>query len=301
MSFSSEVKNELCRQSIGKRCCALAEAYGALLYGNCFSASLIRFITASDAFVQRLPKLFSRAFGVAFDLLSGTETAGKRSLSITDADKIARVFDAFGCDAALLLAHHINRPVVESECDRQAFLRGAFLAGGSVTDPARRYHLELATAHAGVCRETHALLLEMGFEPKDAARGGVRLTYFKQSAAIEDFLTTIGAPMGAMKLMQAKVEKDMTNAMNRLTNCDMANADKVTRSAAGQLDAIRAVEAGPGLDSLPPALQETALLRIANPACSLADLAQLSFPPVTKSCMAHRLRKLVEYAQKLES
>ncbi len=297
MSFSSEVKNELCRQSIGKKCCALAEAYGALLYGNCFSASLIRFITASETFAQRLPKLFTRAFGVDFDRV---ETAGKYSLVITDTDKISHIFEAFGYDAASLLAHHINRPLVENECDRQAFVRGAFLAGGSVTDPTRRYHLELATAHASVCRETHALLLEMGFEPKDARRGGVCLTYFKQSTAIEDLLTTIGAPLGAMELMQAKVEKDMTNAMNRLTNCDMANADKVTRTAAGQLAAIRAIEAGPGLDSLPPALQETALLRIANPACSLADLAQLSFPPVTKSCMAHRLRKLAEYAQKIE-
>ncbi len=301
MSFSSDVKSELCRVSIGKKCCALAEAYGALLYGNCFSASLIRFITASEDFAKRLPKLFARAFGVEFDVLPPEGKQGKRSLSITDETKIARVFEAFGYDAASLLAHHINLPVVESECDRQAFLRGAFLAGGSVTDPARRYHLELATAHTSVCRETHALLLEMGFEPKDAARAGVKLTYFKQSAAIEDLLTTIGAPHGAMGMMQAKVEKDMANAMNRLTNCDMANADKVTGSAGAQLDAIRAIEAGPGLDTLPPALQETALLRIANPACSLSDLAQLSYPPVTKSCMAHRLRKLVELAGKLES
>ncbi len=300
MSFAAEVKNELCREPIGKKCCAVAEAYGALLYGNCFSPSLIRFITASDAFAQRLPKLFRRAFGVDFDRLPPEGKSGKQSLSVTDSAKIARVFETFGCDVRSTPTLHINLPIVENECDRQAFLRGAFLAGGSVTDPALRYHLELATSHLSVSRETHSLLWETGFEPKDVRRGANWLNYFKQSAAIEDFLTTIGAPLAAMEIMQAKVEKDMTNTINRRTNCDMANADKITGAAQEQLRAIRAIEAGPGLDTLPPVLQDTALLRIANPDCSLADLSALSYPPVTKSCINHRIKKLMEYAAALE-
>ena len=111
----------------------------------------------------------------------------------------------------------------------------------------------------------------------------------------------MGAPVSAMEVMQTKVEKHMANAMNRLTNCDMANADKTTDAAQAQLAAIRVIEAGPGLDALPPVLHDTALLRIANPACSLTDLAQLAFPPVTKSCMNHRLRKLMEFAQGISS
>ena len=301
MSFSGDVKTELCRDALGKKCCALAEAYGVLLYANTFSLGQIRVMTENDAFAARLPKLFRRAFGVVFDEAPPPDKTDKRSFVITEPDKLRTVFTAFGYDPEKTVAHHINLAMVEQDCDRVAFLRGAFLAGGSVTDPAKGYHLELTTGHESVCRETHALLLEMGFDPKDAARGGRNwLTYFKKSDIIEDFLTTLGAPVSAMEVMQAKVEKHMANAMNRLTNCDMANADKVTDAAAAQLAAIRAIESGPGLDSLPQALQDTALLRIANPACSLTDLAQLAYPPVSKSCMNHRLRKLMEISQNLK-
>lgn len=300
MSFAAQVKTELCKDALGKKCCALAEAYGVLLYANCFSPHLIRIMTESDALAARLPRLFRRAFGLGFDVLPPEEKTGKRSFLITDPKSIRTIFAAYGYDAARSVAHHINLALVESDCDRIAFLRGAFLAGGSVTDPAKRYHMEFVTSHASVSRELHALLLEMEFSPKDSTRGSNYLTYFKQSSAIEDLLTTMGAPLAAMEVMEAKVEKHMANAMNRLTNCDMANADKVTGAARQQLEAIRLIESGPGLDALPQVLQDTALLRIANPACSLTDLAQLSYPPVTKSCMNHRLRKLVEYAQSLK-
>ena len=299
MSFSSDVKTELCRDGLSRRCCAVAEAYGVLLYANTFSPRQIRILTENDAFAQRLPRLFRRAFALDFDQTPPEDREGKKTFLITDRDKLRTIFSAFGYDPDRALAHHVNLAVVESDCDRAAFLRGAFLAGGSVTDPARGYHLELATGHESVCRETHALLLDMGFEPKDAVRGRSWLTYFKKSDAIEDLLTTLGASLSAMGIMEAKVEKHMANAMNRLTNCDMANADKVTDAAAQQLAAIRAIEAGPGLDALPPVLQETALLRIANPSCSLSDLAQLAFPPVSKSCMNHRLRKLMEFSRSL--
>ena len=296
MSFSSTVKTEICREFPTKKCCALAEAYGILLYANTFSSSLIRIITENDALCARLPRLFRKAFGTSFDALPDPEKNGRRSFRITDPEKIGQIFSAFGYDPARTISHHINLGVLESDCDRTAFLRGAFLAGGSVTDPARRNHLELVTGHGSVCREVHALLLEMGFEPKDSRRGANHITYFKKSSAIEDLLTTMGAPVCAMEVMQSSVEKDMANAMNRLTNCDMANADKVTDAAFAQLEAIRSIERGPGLESLPPVLQDTALLRIANPSCSLTDLAQLASPPVTKSCMNHRLRKLMTYA-----
>ncbi len=299
MSFSADVKTELCRDGLSKKCCALAEAYGVLLYANDFSLRQIRIMTENDSFAARLPRLFRRAFSLDFDVCPPENAGGKRSFLITDGDKLRTVFSAFGYDPDRAVAHHINLAMVEQDCDRTAFLRGAFLAGGSVTDPARGYHLELSTGHESVCREIHALLLEMGFEPRDAVRGRNWITYFKKSAAIEDLLTTLGAPLSAMGVMQAKVEKHMTNAMNRLTNCDMANADKVTGAAADQLAAIRRIEAGPGLDSLPQALQEAALLRIANPSCSLADLAQLAWPAVSKSCMNHRLRKLTELARSI--
>ncbi len=299
MSFSADVKNELCRTPISRRCCAQAEAYGVLLYSNLFSRSGLRIITGGESFAARLPKLFRRAFDLDFDALS-PGNGGRTSLLIHDARKLQTIFSSFGYDPDRVVSLHINLAVVESECDKTAFLRGAFLAGGSVTDPRKGYHLELATSHESVCRESRALLQEMGFEPRDAARGRTWITYFKRSSDIEDLLVTMGASISAMGIMQAKAEKHMANAMNRLTNCDMANAGKVSDASAQQLEAIRLIEASLGLDQLPAALQETALLRIANPSCSLADLAQLANPPVSKSCMNHRIRKLMEYSRNLE-
>ena len=188
--------------------------------------------------------------------------------------------------------------MLENDCCRAAFVRGAFLAGGSITDPGKGYHLELATSHMSVSRELYSVLLELGFSPREARRGRSFVTYFKQSEAIADFLTCIGAPVAAMELMAAKVEKDMRNVINRKVNCDTANADKTVAAAQQQLAAIRRLEEEPGLGSLPEGLQQAALLRIANPEASLADLAQLSVPSVTKSCLSHRLKKLVELAER---
>ncbi len=295
MSFSSNVKSELCRTALSRKCCARSEAYGVLLYANTFSFREIKIITGSTDFAARLPKLFRRAFGLSFD--SATEPSGgsRAVFSVTSPEKIAVVFDCYGYDSRSTLSHHINLGVLEDECCRCAFLRGTFLAGGSVTDPALRCHLELVTEHTSVSRELYALLREMGFEPKEAARGAHRITYFKQSGAIEDFLTTIGATNSAMELMSAKVEKDMRNAINRRVNCDSANADKIVSAAQAQLEKIRALERSVGIENLPADLQQAAILRIANPEASLADLALLSSPPVSKSCINHRLRKLMSY------
>ena len=292
MTFSQQVKAELCEPRVERKCCAVAEAYGILMYCHTFSPKLIRIITASDELAQRLPHLFKKAFSVSFDELPGG--SGKRSFKITGEKKIQTIYDTFGNDLNTP-SLHINFGVLEETCCKASFIRGAFLAGGSVTDPSKRYHLELATSHYSVSREAYSILLDMGFSPKEAERKGNHLLYFKKSEHIEDLLTTIGASNCAMELMSAKIEKDMKNSINRKVNCDSANADKVVAAAAQQMEAIRRIDKLYGLDSLPDKLQEAALLRFANPEASLADLAMLSYPPVSKSCLSHRLKKLLDY------
>jgi len=293
MSFSSETKEELCRVPLTRPCCALAEAYGVLLYCHTFDRREIRIITASDAFAQRLPRLMKRAFSLSFDVLPEEGARGKRTFLITDGDKLLTILSAFGQESSL--SPHVNFGVLENDCCRASFLRGAFLAGGSVTDPEKRYHLEFLTSHAAVSREVYALMLEMDLSPRDSVRSGGAVTYFKQSEAIEDVLTTMGAPLAAMGVMQAKMQKDMRNAVNRRVNCDSANADRIVTASREQLEVIQRLEREYGLFSLPEQLQETAMLRIANPEASLADLAKLADPPVSKSCMNHRMKKLLEY------
>lgn len=298
MSFSYDTKAELTKDPISRKCCAVTESYGLLLYCNTFSNREIRIITESRELAQRLPKLFRRAFDVVFDVLPREgETGGKQTFIIHSPEKLRTVFETFGFTGSKMLAHHLNLSVLEDECCRPSFLRGAFLAGGSVTDPAKRYHLELVTDHYNVSRETYSLLLEMGFEPKEATRKGNFVNYFKQSSAIEDFLTTIGAPLSAMELMSRKVEKDMRNSINRKVNCDTANVTKTVDAAMLQIDAIEKIVTGTGLDSLPDKLRETAVLRLNNPEMSLTELAGIS--SLTKSCLNHRLRKLVELSGRI--
>ena len=194
-------------------------------------------------------------------------------------------------------ALHINFGVLEEPCCRAAFLRGAFLAGGSVTDPRKGYHLELTTSHLSVGREMLALMREMGLEPKAAQRKGNSVVYFKQSDRIEDLLTSIGAPLSAMEVMNAKLEKDLRGSVNRRVNCDAANLDKAVEAAMTQVESIRRLEDQGRLALLPEKLQETASLRLAHPEDTLSQLAQRYDPPITKSALNHRLRKLVELAK----
>ena len=175
-------------------------------------------------------------------------------------------------------------------------MRGAFLAGGSVTDPEKRYHLELATPHRSVSREMFSVLLDMGFSPKETQRSGNSLLYFKKADLIADFFTSLGAPVAAMNVMTAKVDKEMRNTVTRQINCDSANADKTVAAAQEQMAAIRRIVRSYGLDALPEPLKDAALLRITNPEASLADLARLSCPAVTKSCLSHRLKKIMSLA-----
>lgn len=146
MSFAGEVKAELCRGKLGRKCCAQAEACGVLLYCNRFSLSEVKIVTESPAFAQRLPGLFRKAFGVEFDEKGDPDTPGKRIFTISAPEKLALLWELCAFDPSGP-AHHINFGMLEETHCRLAFLRGAFLAGGSVTDPQKGYHLELATTH----------------------------------------------------------------------------------------------------------------------------------------------------------
>lgn len=293
MSFAANVKSELCRPEVHKGCCALAESMGVLLYANTFAADCIRIVTESRDFGIRLPRLFRKALGVSFDLLPTAEATGKLTYAITDGEKIRRVFAQCGFSASSSISLHVNLALLEQECCRRAFLRGVFLAGGSVTDPEKRYHLELSTTHLSVSRETETLMREMELAPKETERKGSSVLYYKQSESIEDFLTAIGAPISAMAVMSAKIDKDWRNAANRKTNCDSANVDKAVAAAQEQLAALRLLEERGLWDGLPEKLRHTAQLRRDNPSATLAELAELHEPPISKSAANHRMRKLL--------
>ena len=296
MSFSSEVKRELCRVPLSHRCCAQAEAYGILLFCNTFHHKEILIVTESDALKSRLPTLFWKAFKLDFDLKPSEEN-GKGTFAIRDREKLRRIMETFGYEQSGEVSLHVNFGILEEEHCRISFFRGAFLAGGSVTDPGKNYQLELVTPHLNVSRETPALMRECDISPKSTSRAGNHVLYFKQSEQIEDFLTVIGAPISAMEVMNAKLEKNLRGSINRRVNCDAANLDKVVTAAQEQIEAIRNLEERGSLEDLPQKLQEAARLRMGNPELTLAQLAELCDPPVSKSAFNHRLRKVCELSK----
>ena len=301
LSFSAGAKAEICRGIPQKQCCIRAMCFGILLFCNAFSADSIRIITESTDFALCLPKLFRKAFGAEFDMQPMSVSAGKNIFQITNKDVITRIMGIYGFDSDSTLSLQLNLPVVEEDCCKSAFLKGAFLAGGSATDPVKGYHIELATTHHSVAKQTYSLVEEvMGFPMKSAARGGGRVLYLKQSDLISDLLTYLGAPVAAMGIMEAKLEKELNNKVNRRCNCDEANTSKVVEASQGQLGAIRILRQRGMIDRLPAKLQQAAVAREENPELSLTELAALMEPPITKPAMNHRLKKLMALAQEAE-
>ena len=298
VSFSAAAKAEVCRVQPAKHCCALAECFGILLFANSFNADVIRIITESREFAYTLPKLFKKAFDLSFDSFPSLEAPGKLIFQITDPDKIYDIMNAYGFHPDETVALHVNLPVLEDECCKAAFLRGAFLAGGSVTDPEKGYHMEITTTHQSVAGESFLLLADcLGFDPKFARRGGGHVLYFKQSEQICDCLTFLGAPVAAMGIMEARLEKELNNKINRRCNCDDANISKVVEAAQEQLVAIRTLRERGLVEKLPGKLQQAVKAREENPEASLSELAAMMEPPISKPAMNHRLKKLVELAK----
>lgn len=297
-SFAANCKAEICRIIPSKKCCAIAQCFGILLFCNSFSSSTIRIITESNEFAAFLPKLFKKAFSTTFDLIPPENTSGKFIFQISDPVKIHGIMNTYGFDPDDTLALHINFSSIEDDCCRTAFLRGAMLAGGSVSDPAKSYHMEISTIHGFVAREARTLMWEdLGFSPKIATRGGGQVLYLKQSDQISDMLTYLGAPIAAMGIIEAKLEKELNNKVNRRCNCDDANTSKVVEAAQEQLSAIRILKEQGRLEIMPQKLQQAAIAREQHPEASLTELAALMDPPISKPAMNHRLKKLVESAK----
>ena len=301
LSFSGSAKAEVCKEYPQSSCCALAECFGILLFCNSFSEDCIKIITESQDFGKLLPKLFRKAFGLTFDSMPEEGSGGKQVFVIRSKEKITKIMESFGFSPEDTLSLHINLPVVEEDCCKAAFLRGAFLSGGSVTSPAKSYHMELASTHQSVIRECDALVRDtLGFAPKTASRAGGKVLYLKQSDLISDFLTFLGAPVAAMGIMEAKLEKELNNKVNRCCNCDDANTSKVGEAAQEQLAAIRVLREKEIVEALPGKLQAALKAREENPEATLTELAAMMEPPITKPAMNHRLKRIVEIAREVQ-
>lgn len=296
MSFSSDVKEELARVRPESDACRTAEAYGLLECAHAFSAAAVSLQTENAAvaavYCARIMEVCKIPAQAVSDTVRG---GGAHFVSVKNPADRTRVLDCFGHsphDVTLRL----NRANLETEAAAAAYLRGAFLACGAVTDPRADYHLEFNVPYYRLSRDIVALIGETGLHPRTVSRKGSYVVYLKESGQIEDCLTMLGATNASLELMSVKMVKDIRNTANRITNCESANIDKTVTAAMAQVEAIRRIERRRGLDSLPEELRTLAALRLENPELSLRELGELLDPPLSRSGVNHRLHRLLELA-----
>ena len=227
------------------------------------------------------------------------KNTGAFMLDIPGEDARAQMISSFGhtgTEANL----RILMQNLQKECCAASFLRGVFLICGTVTDPQKEYHLEFATPHLHLAEDLVQVLQNVKaaqLSPSMVRRKNSYIVYIKESSAIEDFLTLIGAVNSAMELMQIKMYKEAYNNMNRVSNCETANLDKTYSAASKQIAAIALISDKLGIEELPADLQEAATLRLHNPEMSLREMAERL--GISRSGINHRLRRILEFAEKL--
>lgn len=277
----------------------MATLYGMFYPLSDVSVGKMKFSTDIDAVKKFFGSMYrsahkSDAVFTEKERFSRSQELQKVFKFVSDNDIDYRSF--YNSDQAVL-----NRELFKCPTCQSNFLKGLFLACGTLNDPKRSYHLELAVSNDVRCFELLDFLNnEIGISAKRTVRRGVGAIYIKESSVIEDFMTFIGAPQVTLSIMNVKILRDIRNNENRRTNCDAANIYKSTGAAALQLRAIQLLTENGKMDSLPTSLQETARLREENPELTLEELASRHEPPITKSGLSHRMKKLIDLSKEFD-
>ncbi len=310
MSFSSDTKNEILSVKNEKPCCMLAEFSAIFGFAGRVKREgdqfYLQIVTENAALARRVFRLLKALFPVTPKISAYKKKQTRHFgyvVRIEDAADVLTVLKGLG------LVQHAPEEYVrfliapgmtDSPCCKKAFVRGAFLAGGSLIHPDKNYHLEFVTSHYGLSEAFSTLLKSLSLNPKTVVRKSNYVLYFKNSEEIADVLTIVGAVNALMAFHNVKILKEMRNNVNRLVNCETANVDKTVSAAVRQLDSIRLLKERGILETLSPGLQEIAALRLENEALSLKELGELLTPPLGKSGVNHRLNKLMDIARQIE-
>lgn len=293
MTYSSALKTELCRRGEAEKDTAAAECYGLLLFCREFSEYRITMSTENPAVAQRLRALLKAVLSLDAALCRPGD-GPVLHVSLERPQDRRKALEFFG-HAGTRPPLRLNLPNLEDEVRARAFVRGAFLAAGSMNDPKRRYHLEFVIHAHKLADDFSALLTEFGLRPLRSKRSALHTLYFRDSGGIEDLLTLMGAPDRAMELMNLKIYRDFRNVANRRANCETANISRTVDAAAKQVALIRSLQKDGRLDALPPELKELALLRVENPELSVTELSAAC--GIGRSALSHRLRRLLKFAE----
>ena len=311
MSFSGNVKEELSEHWSSARHCQIAEL--AAILGLCGSIIIntrneyrVKVHTENKAVARKVFTLIKKTFNIESDI-SIRRNIQKQSVSYSVVVKQHQ--DALRVlQAVKLIDEHldgfeevriVNPIVVQQTCCKRAFIRGAFLAAGSMSDPKKAYHFEIVCAAEPMAEQIRELMSSFSMDAKIVQRKKSYVVYLKEGSQIVDILNIMEAHVSLMELENVRILKEMRNTVNRKVNCETANLNKTVSAAVKQLEDITYLRDTIGLEKLSEGLEEVALARLSHPDASLKELGALLSPPVGKSGVNHRLRKLGDLAEKV--
>lgn len=304
MSFSGDVKRELAHLPPVCKDCKNAMLYGMFLMNRISRSNLTLMHTehkpVADCYVNLLAEETGSIVTMIISDFNGPKQKRNYTVGAAHKEEIKEICCHFGVDPENP-ERHLERRFLKNDCCIHSFLRGVFMACGSVTNPEKEYHLELVIGEDALAKEISALAEECGILFRHTARKGASVLYLKESEPIEDMLTLMGAVNSSLELMNVKIYKDVRNKVNRVTNCETANIGKTVNAASVQVEQIKLIEHTIGLNDLPDDLRELAELRLENPEMSLRELCMELSEPISRSGVNHRFKRLAAIADEIQS
>ena len=312
MSFSATTKSELARTDPERKCCKLAEIAGFIRMCGTIKLSgggklNVMLITENPAVARHFKRLIKDYFGSNAALVIAKTAILKKGhyyeLMINaemNAEQILRETGILmvreGCN---YISEGVYSDLIKTKCCRRAYLKGVFLGAGTVSDPEKAYHLEIVCNSEILSNDVKRLINSFGLHSKSVIRKNSHVVYLKEAEQIIDFLNILGAHGQLLDFENIRIVKEMRNKTNRISNCDSANLDKTINASVRQVENIKLIDEVRGLSSLPDKLHEAARLRLENPEASLIELAEMMDPPIGKSGINHRFKKIEEIAEKI--
>lgn len=311
MSFSAMVKDELAKQQGGARHCQIAELAaiinicGEILYHKKTKQPMIRIHTENKAVARKYFTLLKKTFNIKVDVINNEPASIKKNqvyiITITTPEQVERVLSATKLPYKEGLDIGAHPLIIQGLCCKRAYLRGAFMASGSMSDPEKTYHLEFVDRHLSHCELLQRMLLEFEIEAKIIQRKKYHVLYLKEGKQIVELLNVMEAHVALMELENLRILKEMRNHVNRMVNCETANLSKTITAAVDQVEAIQYIEDTEGLESLPQPLEVLARLRLELQDATLKELGERLEPPIGKSGINHRLRKISQIAEQIRN
>lgn len=302
MSFSGQIKEELAQVISSPRHCQLAELAALVQFcGHIEEDGSLLVQSENPLVIRKCFTLLKKTFKIEAVAKSQMQTQNYR-LFVTGEDAF-RVLEALKiCDTAgHLMMRHLTDPVlIKNSCCKRAYLRGCYMAVGSMSNPYKSYHLELVCGLQAQAEQLLKILHDFSLDAKMIIRKKYHVVYMKEGENIADFLNITEAHKALMEFENTRIYKGMRNMVNRKVNCEAANITKTVNAATRQVEDIRLIREKMGLEGLPEPLRQMAYVRLENPQASLGELGKLLDPPVGKSGVNHRLRKLGELAKELK-